>query len=54
MNPAADTQNRLKPVAAFGGNLFQQVWFTSCGFESAAGPARAAAAHPMGVLASWR
>jgi hypothetical protein len=35
MNPAAVTQNRLKPVPASIENLFQQVWFTSSGFESA-------------------
>jgi hypothetical protein len=36
MNPAAGTQNRLKPVAAPVGNLFPQLWFTNNGFESAA------------------
>ena len=35
INPAADKQNRLKPVATASPNLFQQVSSISRGFESA-------------------
>jgi hypothetical protein len=35
INPAADTQNRLKPVDRASGNLIHQVLCISSGFESA-------------------
>jgi hypothetical protein len=35
INPAAGIQNRLKPIAALAGNLFQQVLPVSGGFKSA-------------------
>jgi hypothetical protein len=35
INPAADKQTRLKPVAGAGDNLFQQVLYGRSGFESA-------------------
>jgi hypothetical protein len=35
MNPATAIPNRLKPVRERLGNLFQQVWFSRGGLESA-------------------
>jgi hypothetical protein len=35
INPAADTQNRLKPVGEASYNLIHQVLCISSGFESA-------------------
>jgi hypothetical protein len=35
INPTADKQTRLKPVAGAGDNLFQQVLYGRSGFESA-------------------